>query len=102
MTAFPIFFEILIYFLTNLILNDDKIYFGDFTLSIPDDFEKTHFEKLNKIFTKNKNEPYSINAVEQILNTIDEITLNDEFKSIMDRLIIFEKGAIKSDIMLKN
>ena len=61
---------------------NEKIYFGDFTLSIPNDFEKTHFEKLNKIFNKNKNEPYSINAVEQILNTIDEITLNDEFKSI--------------------
>lgn len=30
------------------------------------------------------------------------ITHDDEFKSIMDRLIIFEKGAIKSDIMLKN
>ena len=55
---------------------------GDFKLSIPDDFEKKHFEKLNKIFIKNKNEPYSINAVEEILGTIDEITLNEEYKSI--------------------
>ena len=61
---------------------NEKIYFGDFKLSIPDDFEKIHFEKLNKIFGKNRNEPYSINAVEQILNTIDEITLTEEYKSI--------------------
>ena len=34
-----------------------------------------------------KGEPYSINSVEKILDEIDEITLNEEFKSLMLKLM---------------
>ena len=76
---------------------NEKIYFGDFNLSIPNDFEKANFEKLNIIFNKNKNEPYSINAVEEILGTIDDITLNEEYRSISASV---EENIIQNKINL--
>ena len=49
------------------------------------------------IFNKNKNEPYSINAVEEILGTIDDITLNEEYRSISASV---EENIIQNKINL--
>ena len=68
-----------------LIFNIDaknKIFFKDLSLNIPTDFDASNFEELN-IFLDNLNgKPYSINTVNEILDEIDKITLNEEYKSI--------------------
>ena len=59
-----------------------KIYFDNLTISLPDDFNDENYLKLNSLFLELKDQPYSINSVEDILDIIDEVTLNDEFKSV--------------------
>jgi outer membrane protein insertion porin family len=65
-----------------LIFNIDaknKFYFNDIDLIIPDDFNKENFLKLEKLFNGLKGEPYSINAVNKILEEVDIITATEEF-----------------------
>jgi outer membrane protein insertion porin family len=59
-----------------------KYFFNKLSLSLPGDFQKENFEQLNKIFEKTKGEPYSINVVEEILDEIDNITINEEYASV--------------------
>ena len=68
-----------------LIFNIDskeKIFFDNLTLKIPDDFNVTNFTELKNFLEELKDEPYSINIVDKILNKIDKITLNEEYKTI--------------------
>ena len=60
----------------------EKIYFDKINLTLPNDFNQENFNDLNIYFSKLKGESYSINIVEEVLNRIDEITLNEELKSI--------------------
>lgn len=60
----------------------EKIFFNNLKISLPTDFNIENYSKLNNLFSNLKDQPYSINSVEQILDIIDEVTLNDEFKSI--------------------
>jgi outer membrane protein insertion porin family len=73
-----------------LIFNIDaknKVFFGDLKLNIPDDFDKANFDKISKLFSKTKNEPYSINRINKILNEIDEITAIEQYKFIKATVI---------------
>ena len=68
-----------------LIYNIDanqKIYFNEFTLNLPDDFDKNNFSLLQLRFDKLKGKPYSINLINKILEEIDKITLNEQYVSI--------------------
>ena len=47
----------------------------------PDNFTKSNYKNLEDLFEKLKGEKYSINSVEKILNEIDKITIQEEFKS---------------------
>jgi outer membrane protein insertion porin family len=58
-----------------------KIYFGDINLILPNDFDEKNYKDLNKLFDDLKGEPYSIYSVDKILDEIDLITTNEEFKS---------------------
>ncbi len=60
----------------------NKFYFGDLNLELPVDFEISNFENLNKTFDNLKNEPYSINSVEKIINEIDKIAIQEQYESI--------------------
>ena len=60
----------------------EKIYFDKINLTLPNDFNQENFNDLNIYFSELKGERYSINIVEEVLNRIDEITLNEELKSI--------------------
>ena len=60
----------------------EKIFFNNLTLNIPNDFNLNNFTSLIKLFESLKDEPYSINTVNKILNQIDRVTLNEEYKSI--------------------
>ena len=49
---------------------------------MPTDFESSNFDSLKILFTDLKDEPYSINRVEKILNRLDLISINQQFQSV--------------------
>ncbi len=61
---------------------NNKFYFGDLEISLPKDFQPKNYKEISALFKKLKGEPYSINSVEKIINKIDLITTNEEFKTI--------------------
>ena len=68
-----------------LIFNIDaknKIYFGDLKLDLPTDFDEKNFEKINELFKKVKNEPYSINTISKILDEIDQVSALRQYQFI--------------------
>ena len=74
-----------------------KYFFNELTLSLPADFQKDNFEQLDKIFIKTKGKPYSINVVEEILDEIDNITINQEYTSVK---AFVEENIISNQINL--
>ena len=58
-----------------------KINFNEMRIVFPDNFTKSNYKDLEDLFEKLKGEKYSINSVEKILNEIDKITIQEEFKS---------------------
>ena len=68
-----------------LIFNIDpgsKIYFGKLDLNIPSDFDENNFSSIRKLFKKTKGKPYSINTIDKILEEIDYITTQEQYKFI--------------------
>ena len=68
-----------------LIFNIDansKLFFGDLKLDLPKDFSKSNYEEVEKFFTKLREEPYSINRIEDIVEKIEIITINEQYESI--------------------
>ena len=71
-----------------------KITFNELKIILPDNFTKDNYQSLEDLFVKLKDEPYSINSVEKIINEIDKITIQDEFKTskaIVEELIVDDK-----------
>ncbi len=67
-----------------LIFNIDakeKFFFNDLKIELPNDFDDKNFESLKNVFSKLKNEPYSINSVENIINEIDKISVSEQYES---------------------
>ena len=60
----------------------EKIYFNEFNLNLPKDFEPNNYEKIIEIFNDLKGKYYSLYNVEKILNQIETIALNDQFESV--------------------
>jgi outer membrane protein insertion porin family len=60
---------------------NNKIYFGDMKVILPNDFDEENYKDLKKLLVDLKDEPYSLYSVDKILNRIDLITTNEEFKS---------------------
>ena len=59
-----------------LVFNIDagkKFYFNEFTLNLPEDYNKNDFKKIDKLFKKLKGKKYSLNRVDLILNEIEKI-----------------------------
>ncbi len=59
-----------------------RLYFNELKITLPSDFEISYYDDLNNLFENIKGEPYSINAVNKILDKIDVITLNEQYKSV--------------------
>ncbi len=58
-----------------------KIYFGDMKVILPNDFDEENYKDLKKLLLNLKGQPYSLYSVDKILDEIDLITTNEEFKS---------------------
>ena len=68
-----------------LIFNIDansKIFFGDISLVLPNDFDINNFKKIKKFFKKIKNKPYSINTINKILDQIDLISSTEQYQFV--------------------
>ena len=68
-----------------LIYNIDsgkKFFFNDLTLELPVDYDKNNFSKLEKTLIELKDEPYSLNSIDKILNEIDLLALYEEYETI--------------------
>ncbi len=50
-----------------------KFFFNDFSLNLPDDYDEKDFVEIKKIFKKLKNEEYSLDSINLILEEIDTI-----------------------------
>ena len=78
-----------------------KLFFGDLKLNLPNDFTKSNYQEVEKFFEKLKNEPYSINRIEDILEKIEIITVNEQYESIkatVDESIVLDKININFKI----
>ena len=75
-----------------------KIHFNEMKIIFPDNFTKDNYKELNNLFKKLKGEKYSIFSVEKILNEIDKITIQEEFKSSRIRVtfifVIFANNLV--------
>ena len=59
-----------------------KILFGDLSLTLPADFNEENFNNIKTLFKKIKGEPYSINSINNILDEIDLVTNQEQYKFI--------------------
>ena len=59
-----------------------KIYFNNLTLKLPTDYDEKNFVKINEIFKNLKGKNYSLYEIENILDELENITINEEFSSI--------------------
>ena len=68
-----------------LIFNIDpgkKFFFGDLSIILPNDFDIKNYEKINILFKDLKDKPYSLYSIDKILDEIDNITIEEEYKTI--------------------
>ena len=82
-----------------LIFNIDsgkKFTFNNFDLVLPTNYDLKYFESINKLFSKLKKKPYSINQIDKILAEIDKIALSKQYEFINADLVenIIDGGKI--------
>ena len=68
--------------LTFNINSGEKFFFNSLKLDIPTDYNRNNFSRIDSLFKKLKNKPYSYNAIKKILNEVEYIALQDEYDSI--------------------
>ena len=61
---------------------NNKFFFGDLKLITPSNYNNDNFKSLLKLFKELKGEPYSFNAVNNILEEIDLISIDKQFESL--------------------
>ena len=66
---------------------NEKFFFNDLKITLPDDFSLENFNQIQDLFQNLKGEPYSISQVEKILEEIDKITLLEQFQSIKANVV---------------
>ena len=82
-----------------------KFYFNKITLNLPSDYDEKNFISLTDYFDELKNEPYSLNSIDNIIKKINKITLNEQYEflsstvneTIKENLIDFEFNVQDSE-----
>ncbi len=64
------------------IVPNKKFFFNKISLDLPIDFDQANFEDLNKLFKKLNGKKYSLYVIEDILDEIENIILDEEFKTL--------------------
>ena len=61
---------------------NEKIYFNNLKLSIPEDFDESNFKNLEIYFNTIFGKPYSLNVIENIIEKIENFALQEQFESV--------------------
>jgi outer membrane protein insertion porin family len=61
---------------------NEKIFFNNLELVLPTDYDQTNFTNLRDALNNYEGEHYSINAIEKILDEIDEVSINEQYQTI--------------------
>ena len=61
---------------------NEKYYFDNINLELAIDYDENNFSDLKSSFKKLKGKPYSINNISNIIKTIENIVLREQFESI--------------------
>ncbi len=64
------------------IVPNNRFFFNKISLDLPIDFNQSNFEDLNNLFKKLNGKKYSLNIIEDILDEIDKIILDEEYKTL--------------------
>ena len=74
------------------IVPNKKYSFNNLTLNLPTDFDPKNFSDLKTLLTDLKGATYSLFTIENILNEIDKIILDEEYKTLKSEVVedIFE------------
>jgi outer membrane protein insertion porin family len=70
---------------------NQKYYFDNLSIDLPDDFDENNFLEIKEFFEELKGKVYSLNLVNKILDKIDNITVIEEYQSIT--------ASVKEDIL---
>ena len=58
-----------------------KFFFNKLDLELPVEFDKDNYKNIYSLFSSYKNKAYSINKIEKLLESIDEISASEQFES---------------------
>ena len=72
----------------------EKFFFNKLILDIPTDYNRNNFTRIESLFEKLKDEPYSYNSIEKILKEVELIALQAEYDSI--------NAKVEEDVVGKN
>ena len=61
---------------------NEKVFFGDLSISLPSDYDNQNFKIIETLFNDLKNTKYSINKINMILEEIDEVVLDEQYESV--------------------
>ncbi len=61
---------------------NNRFFFNKISLDLPLDFDQSNFKDLNKLFNKLNGKRYSLYIIEDILDEIDKIIIDEEYKSL--------------------
>ncbi len=79
-----------------------KFFFNKLDLKLPDDYTRSNFSRIENLFEKLENKPYSFNSIEKIIDEVELIALRDQYESInamVDETIV-DKNKINFTIYL--
>ncbi len=65
---------------------NQKYVFNNITLDLPIDFKKENFDDILTLFSKLKGQTYSLYIIENILDEIDKIILDEEYKTLESKV----------------
>ena len=68
------------------IVPNKRYSFNQISLNLPLDFEQKNFDDLNNFFGKLKGKQYSLFTIEKILDEIDKIILDKEYKTLESKV----------------
>ena len=64
------------------IVPNNRYFFNKISLNLPIDFDQSNFKDLNNLFQKLNGKKYSLFIIEKILDEIDKIILDEEYKTL--------------------
>ena len=65
---------------------NEKFYFNDLSIDLPNDFNRDNFEEINDFLKKLKGKTYSVDIIEEILEELDKVTLLEQYQSISSKV----------------